>query len=79
MTTEYASTQPVIVITSGEPAGIGPDIALALAQHHFNARIVILGDRDLITARAKQLGLSIDGLQIEHVPLRVPCVAGKLD
>jgi len=79
MTAEHTSQQPVIVVTSGEPAGIGPDIALALAHHSFNARIVILGDRDLIAARATQLGLSNVTLQIEHVPLRAPCVAGKLD
>lgn len=80
MTAEHDSQQPVIVVTSGEPAGIGPDIALALARHPFNARIVILGDRDLIAARAAALGLSSTAdLQIVHVPLRAPCVAGKLN
>jgi 4-hydroxythreonine-4-phosphate dehydrogenase len=74
--------QATLVITSGEPAGIGPDICLALAQHAFPARIVILGDRTLLTARAAQLGLHtsvLAALEIEHVPLRAPCVPGVLN
>ena len=35
---------PVIAVTSGEPAGIGPDICLDLADREFPARIVVLGD-----------------------------------
>jgi 4-hydroxythreonine-4-phosphate dehydrogenase len=70
---------PTIVITSGEPAGIGPDLCLALAGHAFPARLVILGDRDLLRQRAAQLGLSTDALDIEHVPLRAACRAGELN
>lgn len=70
---------PVIAVTSGEPAGIGPDICLALAGQDFGARIVVLGDRDLITERARTLGVAIDGLEIRHVPLRAPVTAGRLD
>lgn len=74
---------PVIAITSGEPAGIGPDICLALAQWAEKSavavRLVVLGDRDLLAERAGRLAIDIDGLEIRHVPLRVPSVAGKLD
>jgi 4-hydroxythreonine-4-phosphate dehydrogenase len=70
---------PVIVVTSGEPAGIGPDICLALAAREFAARIVVLGDRELLAARAAVLGMDIAGLDIRHVPLRAPCGAGRLD
>lgn len=70
---------PVIAVTSGEPAGIGPDICLALAGRESAARIVVLGDRDLMTARAARLGCSLDGLDILHVPLRQPARAGLLD
>ncbi len=70
---------PRLVITSGEPASIGPDICLALAQHETAAHITVLGDRDLLASRAAQLGLSIDGLNIEHIPLRAPSQAGVLD
>jgi 4-hydroxythreonine-4-phosphate dehydrogenase len=70
---------PVIAVTSGEPAGIGPDICLALANRHANARIVVLGDRTFLNARASQLGMALEGLDIHHVPLRVPAQPGRLD
>ena len=69
---------PTIVITSGEPAGIGPDLCLALAAQSVPARLVILGDRTLLQQRATQLGLSAESLDIEHVPLRADCRAGVL-
>jgi 4-hydroxythreonine-4-phosphate dehydrogenase len=51
-----------IAITAGEPAGIGPELAahLALRQREraFAARLVILGDRDVLRARAARIGLS---------------------
>ena len=69
----------VIAVTSGEPAGIGPDICLALAGRKLQARIVVLGDRGLLQERARRLGVSCDGLDIRHVPLRAACAAGRLD
>ena len=72
-------TAPVIAVTSGEPAGIGPDICLALAKSGVAARLVIIGDRDLIAARARGIGVDVAGLEIRHVPLRAPVVAGRLD
>jgi 4-hydroxythreonine-4-phosphate dehydrogenase len=71
--------KPVIAVTSGEPAGIGPDICLALAAQDFPARLVVLGDRELIAERARQLGVSGASLEIRHVPLNTPAVAGRLD
>lgn len=70
---------PVIAVTSGEPAGIGPDICLSLAERRFPARIVILGDRGLLEERAQRLGRGIAGLEIRHVPLRNSALAGRLD
>ena len=70
--------KPVIAVTSGEPAGIGPDICLALAARDFPARLVVLGDRELIAERARQLGVSGAGLEIRHVPLKQPALAGRL-
>jgi len=67
----------VIAVTSGEPAGIGPDICLALAARRFTTRLVVLGDRDLLAARAAALGVTIDNLDIRHVPLRASCEAGR--
>jgi 4-hydroxythreonine-4-phosphate dehydrogenase len=90
---EKTARLPVIAVTSGEPAGIGPDICLALAaQQGLPCRAVILGDRELLAARAARLGLSVglrafdlaqtpaaDGLEVLHLPLAVPVAAGKLD
>jgi 4-hydroxythreonine-4-phosphate dehydrogenase len=70
---------PVIAVTSGEPAGIGPDICLTLAGKEFPARIVVVGDRGLLQQRAERLGIDIGSLDIRHVPLRAPVVAGRLD
>jgi 4-hydroxythreonine-4-phosphate dehydrogenase len=56
-------------VTSGEPAGIGPEICAALGRQAFDARIVVLGDRSLLTGVR----------EVEHSPLERPCVAGRLD
>ena len=74
-----AERRPVIAVTSGEPAGIGPDICLALAAADLAAHIRVLGDRELLQSRAAALGVDIGALAIEHVPLRASCVAGRLD
>lgn len=77
-------------MTSGEPAGIGPDICLALARRKFPAQVVVIGDRDLLESRARRLGLKVqiadpaasatpDSIPCVHVPLAVPCRAGSLD
>ena len=70
---------PVIAVTSGEPAGIGPDICLMLARRDFPARLVIVGDRELLAQRAQQLGVESSRLEVRHVPLRAPCTPGLLD
>ncbi len=72
---------PTIAVTSGEPAGIGPELCLALAGHKFAAHIVIIGDRKMLARRARQLGLDISPARrdILHIPLRVPSTPGQLD
>lgn len=56
------STPKPIVITSGDPAGIGPDLVLQLdpqlGSHHGNAAWVVLADIDVLRARAQQLSLN---------------------
>ena len=74
-----AATLPRIVITAGEPAGIGPDLCCQLAQHAVSASLCIIADRDLLLSRARRLGLDINGLDILHTPLASPCVAGQLN
>lgn len=70
---------PVVAITSGEPAGIGPDLCLMLGRRDFPARIVVLGDREMLARRAVLLGLEQGKLDILHVPMRAPCTPGRLD
>jgi len=56
---EPSMTLPILAITSGEPAGIGPDICLDLAQARLPCRCVVLGDKDLLRRRAALLGKQI--------------------
>ncbi|MDB4456278.1 4-hydroxythreonine-4-phosphate dehydrogenase PdxA [bacterium] len=48
-----------IAITPGEPAGIGPDILVQLAQHQQRAQLVAIADPSLLADRAKRLGLPL--------------------
>jgi 4-hydroxythreonine-4-phosphate dehydrogenase len=73
------SALPAIAVTSGEPAGIGPDICLRLAERSWPVRLVVIGDRELLTGRAKALGLDAGMLDICHVPVIAPCTGGLLD
>ena len=52
-------TVPRIAITAGEPAGIGPDIVLAVAQQPWPADLVVLADPELLRERANLLGLPL--------------------
>jgi len=56
-----ASPRP-LALTLGEPAGIGPDIAIEAWLRRNEAKLpafYLLGDRDFLSARAKALGLNI--------------------
>ena len=57
---------PVIALTSGEPAGIGPEICARIAR---DAEVVVVGDRSLLRGVPR----------VEHVPLARPVTPGKLD
>lgn len=48
-----------LIITPGEPAGIGPDISIQLAQQAWDAELVVIADPDLLKQRAKQLNLPL--------------------
>ena len=50
---------PRIAITTGEPAGIGPDILLMIAQNSWPAELVAIADEDMLKRRASMLGLPI--------------------
>ena len=51
---------PRIALTPGEPAGIGPDIALMLAQQPLDCELIVIADPELLAHRAEILGLSIN-------------------
>jgi 4-hydroxythreonine-4-phosphate dehydrogenase len=83
-----------IVVTAGEPAGIGPDLAIALSQKSWPYQVVICADKELLRERAQLLGVEVtlndyDAAQgqpseagqliVDHVALSAPAVAGQLD
>ena len=70
---------PRIAITSGEPAGIGPDICVLLQQHEIAACITIIGDADVLAARAQQLNVDFSAHNVLHIPTASQVVAGKLN
>jgi 4-hydroxythreonine-4-phosphate dehydrogenase len=55
-----SATLPRIVLTSGEPAGIGPEICLAIARQELPCELVCLADRDLLAERGQRLGWDIE-------------------
>ncbi len=70
-----------IAITSGEPAGIGPEIALAVAAS-AGAPMVLIGDAQWLRRTASSCGIAWPlpaQVSIEHVPLAAPVAAGRLD
>jgi 4-hydroxythreonine-4-phosphate dehydrogenase len=87
--------KPRIVMTSGEPAGIGPDACVALAQSDWDADLVVAGDLRMLRAAAMSLGLPLElhpyslsdptqthragHLRVLDVATAAPVVAGTLD
>jgi len=66
MASDTTHSLPIIAITSGEPAGIGPDIIIsALSEQVFPARLLVLADPELLKSRAKTLGLTANVISIE--------------
>jgi len=86
---------PRIVITSGEPAGIGPDACVVLAQADWPADLVVAADASLLAATAAALGLPLTieiyessrpiaahragVLSVLHLPTAQPVTAGEPD
>ncbi len=64
-------TKPTIAITSGEPAGIGPDLCVMLTQYDINAKIIVIGDPTVINQRAQRLNIQIDIITIDS-PIDCP-------
>lgn len=84
-----------LAITSGEPAGIGPDLCLRLAEQGWSDELVILCDRALLATRAVEIGYQPEfraydpaqpaqpsrqgELTICDTPVHAPVVAGALN
>ena len=83
-----------VVITPGEPAGIGPDLVVQLAQRSWPVELVVCADATLLQDRATLLGLPltlipyVEGQQpapqqagtltLLPVPLRTPVIPGQI-
>lgn len=50
---------PRILITTGEPAGIGPDVVIQIAQQAWHAELIVVANAELLLARATQLNLPL--------------------
>ncbi len=84
-----------LALTPGEPAGIGPDLAIQLAQRPQPLELVAIADPELLRTRAQQLGLPLTlrpfdpatppcagaagELTVLPVPLAAAVQAGRLD
>ncbi len=73
--------RPVIAITSGEPAGIGPELCALIAARHaqtpFPARLVLLGEHELLVGRARRIGLA--PRYAEFDPVAFPPAGGVVE
>lgn len=85
---------PRLIVTSGEPAGIGPDLCIAIASRAWPCDIVVAADADMLRERARQLNANVrispesaserrahqpGVLKIVHVPVVETVRAGVLD
>lgn len=81
-----------LVVTAGEPAGIGPDLCLALANTEWASDIVVVGDPDMLGERAQLLKSNVDvseyvrnaprrtgQLYVLPIPLKTPARCGVLN
>ena len=56
-----------LIVTAGEPAGIGPDICLALAREPLPCKVVIVADPDTLRARATMTGTEVTVTEVHAV------------
>jgi len=87
----HKATRPLL-LTPGEPAGIGPDLAVQLAQTPLARRFVVVADPELLAKRARKLRLplrlvdenaplprGVAALRVKPVALAAPAREGHLD
>lgn len=73
----YDGIKPII-ITAGEPSGIGVDIVLKLAETAWPIALVVCVDKHLLTARSKQLGLDVQFIDYNKTQTVTPAQVGQL-
>ena len=86
------SSRPTIAVTIGEPAGIGPDLCVRLAERTWAARLVLVGDIELLRERARRLGAGVrfgpyvrrtapapTTLEVAHFPVAATVAPGSLN
>lgn len=72
---------PRILLTTGEPAGIGPELCLDIARLEWPALLVAVGDPELLRQRAAQVGSIIEisaydpSDEATHQPGCLPCIS----
>ena len=69
---------PTLALTAGEPAGIGPDLCILLAQQEIPARMVVIADRDLLKTRADQLNIPANLIDFDPTGPCIPAKPGTL-
>ncbi len=87
--TRSVSDTPTIVLTPGEPAGIGPDLAVLAPWDDLDCRVVVIADPELLAGRAALRGRAFDWprhdpdarhpVSVLPVPVARAAVAGRLD
>ncbi|WRS38805.1 4-hydroxythreonine-4-phosphate dehydrogenase PdxA [Thiobacillus sedimenti] len=83
---------PLIAVTAGEPAGVGPDLCVALSQQALPCRLSVLGDLEVLRSRAARLGIAVEfeagdavpahrpgALHVRHIPAASRVTPGTLD
>ena len=86
---------PRLILTCGEPAGIGPDLCIDIAGRAWPCELIVAGDTAVLQARAQQLRRPLSflpykpddaraehragTLRVLHVPVAAPVRPGQLD
>jgi 4-hydroxythreonine-4-phosphate dehydrogenase len=81
-----------LIITAGEPAGIGPELCLALAKSEWATKVVVIADANMLAQRAEAVGKKVQisvhkpgstakvgELSVIHQPLVNEAKCGQLD
>ena len=85
---------PTLILTAGEPAGVGPDLCVQIAQKELPCKLIVIADKNLLQERARMMRLPLtlldyssatvgnhepSSLQVLHVPLGKLSIPGVPD